>query len=191
MFLKMIIGALLVLFVSFSPIYAQTQDPNDVPVIPQQPAGIVGALEFSDVADTPYGDTRLGQKGYVGFYYDISDRLTGIVVGEYGQNELNDVSDYVTKSVKFTCTYDLFKWEKLFHGSIFLIGSVGSTWSDITNAPNDATGFLVTSTGIGIKTPINNVHTFALHFRFDNSKEYRQFCVGIDYALPLLTKVKE
>jgi len=148
-----------------------------------QPAGIIGALEFTDIQSKSQGEGSLGQQAYLGLYYKLSSKFVGVAVGEYGENPIASHGRLIVKSLKFTVTYDLFSWQRPFRGSFFLIGAVGKSWlvfEDVATA--DISTFL-NSTGLGIKFPVQTGYV-AFHFRLDNSEPYKQWLVGIDYALP-------
>lgn len=169
---------LIFLFLLGEGLFGQTTDS-----LKTQPAGVVGALEFTDVQSKTLGAGSLGQQAYFGFYYDLSSKLTGIAVGEYGENSISTDGKLVTKSLKITVTYDLFSWQRPFKGSFFLIGAVGKSWLVFENTTaSDMTTFL-NATGFGVRFPVSTGYV-AFHFRLDSSDSYKQWLLGIDYALP-------
>lgn len=171
-FRKFLVGVFVFFAILFGSAFSQE------PV--SQPAGLVGALEFTDIGRTPKGDGAMGQKAYVGFYYNVAPKFTAIAVGEYSENDLSSLENMVVRNAKFTATYDVFSTSYPFKVTGFLLGAVGNSWVSYSD---NSVSTLMTSTGFGFVFPVKTCY-WGVHFRLDSSKEYRQFCIGIDYALP-------
>jgi len=195
----MITNALLVLFLSTFPVFANGQDlgRDDVRVMrdaimetntmeqaPEQPAGLIVALEFNDVYNTDgfhIDNSTNGRSVMAGLYYKISDVCYTMGVVNYGQNSVRGGNLDITE-LKVVTIYDVLTWKSV---RFFIGGEVGNAWIDV---PTDTEGALAAFQDAGLFGVRLRAHTgtIAVYVRASETKYYTKVYLGTAVTIPLV-----